>query len=50
MATKRNVGLGRHMVRWEYEPCVEKGEMEKESMILMTACNDEQFTCEYENN
>ena len=39
------MGLGRHKVTWEYEPCVEMGKMEKESEILITTCKDDEFTC-----
>ena len=47
MAEFRHAGMGRHKVKWEYDPCVEKGEMEEESLIVITVCKDDEFTCEY---
>ena len=35
------LGIGRHLVTWEHDPC----EGRKESEILVTLCSDEEFTC-----
>ena len=45
-AKQQTLALGRHKVAWDYDPCIEKGLMDKESKILLTRCNADQFTCE----
>ena len=46
VSKEANMGLGRHKVTWEYEPCVESGLFGKESVVLLTLCKREEFTCE----
>ena len=42
------LGLGRHLVTWEYEECLERVKgfsMPHEQEMILTPCSDDKFTC-----